>query len=111
MATTAHRRKRPNERWHDVGAAAELARTPLQQIQVHGTRMALSCVDGVFGAIHGTCNHAGGPLGQGTLEGDFVVCPVAPVALPPGRGPRRARLRAGRGAGLSRARARAAACR
>ena len=75
MATTAHRRKRPNERWHDVGAAAELARTPLQQIQVHGTRMALSCVDDVFGAIHGSCNHAGGPLGQGTLEGDYVVCP------------------------------------
>jgi multimeric flavodoxin WrbA/nitrite reductase/ring-hydroxylating ferredoxin subunit len=75
MASTAHRKKRPNERWHDVGAAAELARTPLQQIQVHGTRMALSCVDGVFGAIHGSCNHAGGPLGQGTLEGDFVVCP------------------------------------
>jgi multimeric flavodoxin WrbA/nitrite reductase/ring-hydroxylating ferredoxin subunit len=37
--------------------------------------MALSCVDGVFGAIHGRCNHAGGPLGQGTLEGDYVVCP------------------------------------
>ena len=75
MATTAHRRKRPNERWHDVGAAAELALTPLQQIHVHGTRMALSCANGVFGAIHGSCNHAGGPLGQGTLEGDYVVCP------------------------------------
>ena len=74
-APRAHRKKRPNEHWHDVGDAAELARTPLQQIQVHGTRMALSCADGVFGAIHGTCNHAGGPLGQGTLEGDYVVCP------------------------------------
>jgi multimeric flavodoxin WrbA/nitrite reductase/ring-hydroxylating ferredoxin subunit len=70
-----HRRKRVNEQWHDVGDAAELARTPLQQVQVHGTRMALSCVDGVFGAIHGSCNHAGGPLGQGSLEGDYVVCP------------------------------------
>jgi multimeric flavodoxin WrbA/nitrite reductase/ring-hydroxylating ferredoxin subunit len=72
---TTHRRKRANEQWHDVGDAAELTRTPLQQIQVHGTRMALSCVDGVFGAIHGSCNHAGGPLGQGSLEGDYVVCP------------------------------------
>jgi multimeric flavodoxin WrbA/nitrite reductase/ring-hydroxylating ferredoxin subunit len=71
----AHRAKRANERWHDVGDAAELAHTPLQQIQVHGTRLALSCVKGVFGAIHGSCNHAGGPLGQGSLEGDFVVCP------------------------------------
>jgi multimeric flavodoxin WrbA/nitrite reductase/ring-hydroxylating ferredoxin subunit len=75
MARRTHRRKRPNERWHDVGDAADLAATPLQQIQVHGTKMALSCVDDVFGAIHGSCNHAGGPLGQGTLEGDYVVCP------------------------------------
>jgi nitrite reductase/ring-hydroxylating ferredoxin subunit len=75
MAAKAHRRKRSNERWHDAGSAAELARTPLQQIQLHGTRLALSCVDGVFGAIHGNCNHAGGPLGQGSLEGDYVVCP------------------------------------
>jgi multimeric flavodoxin WrbA/nitrite reductase/ring-hydroxylating ferredoxin subunit len=75
LAQSPHRRRLPNERWHDVGDAAELARIPLQQITVHGTRMALSCVGGVFGAIHGSCNHAGGPLGQGSLEGDFVVCP------------------------------------
>lgn len=74
-ARRTHRKKRPGEQWHDVGAAADLAQTPLQQIQVHGTRLALSCADGVFGAIHGRCNHAGGPLGQGTLEGDYVVCP------------------------------------
>jgi multimeric flavodoxin WrbA/nitrite reductase/ring-hydroxylating ferredoxin subunit len=71
----AHHATRANEQWHDVGDAAELARTPLQQIQVHGTRMALSYAGGVFGAIHGSCNHAGGPLGQGSLEADFVVCP------------------------------------
>ncbi len=75
MARSTHGKKRTRERWHDVGDAAELARTPLQQIQVHGTRMALSCVNSVFGAIHGSCNHAGGPLGQGTLEADYVVCP------------------------------------
>jgi multimeric flavodoxin WrbA/nitrite reductase/ring-hydroxylating ferredoxin subunit len=70
-----HRRKRANEQWHDVGDPDELAGTPLQQILVHGTRIALSYADGVFGALHGSCNHAGGPLGQGSLEGDFVVCP------------------------------------
>jgi multimeric flavodoxin WrbA/nitrite reductase/ring-hydroxylating ferredoxin subunit len=61
--------------WCDVGDAQELAKTPLQQIVVKGVRMALSFRDGVFGAISGTCNHAGGPLGQGTLDDDFVVCP------------------------------------
>jgi multimeric flavodoxin WrbA/nitrite reductase/ring-hydroxylating ferredoxin subunit len=75
MPRKTHRKRRPNERWHDVGPVAELSARPLQQIDVHGTRMALSCVKGVFGAIHGSCNHAGGPLGQGTLEGDYVVCP------------------------------------
>ena len=30
---------------------------------------------GLFRAIHGACNHAGGPLGKGTLDDDFFVCP------------------------------------
>ncbi len=61
--------------WFDVGAADELARAPVNQVLVGNTRVALSHRDGVFGAIHGTCNHVGGPLGKGTLEGDYVVCP------------------------------------
>ena len=61
--------------WFDVGSAEELATTPVRQVMVGSTRVALSYRDGVFGAIHGACNHAGGPLGKGTLEGDYVVCP------------------------------------
>ena len=38
-------------------------------------RIALTHRDGEFGAISGVCNHVGGPLGQGRLDGDFVVCP------------------------------------
>ncbi len=34
-----------------------------------------SCKDGEFSAISGICNHAGGPLGEGKLDGDYVVCP------------------------------------
>jgi len=30
--------------------------------------------NGVFGVISGVCNHAGGPLGQGRLDGNYVVC-------------------------------------
>ena len=63
------------EVWHDVGASEELSQHPVQQVMVGGVRVALSFHNGVFGAIHGACNHAGGPLGKGTLEGDFVVCP------------------------------------
>jgi multimeric flavodoxin WrbA/nitrite reductase/ring-hydroxylating ferredoxin subunit len=61
--------------WHDVGDAAELSKKPLQQVVAGNTRIALSCVDGTFGAVHNACNHVGGPLGQGRLDGDYVVCP------------------------------------
>jgi multimeric flavodoxin WrbA/nitrite reductase/ring-hydroxylating ferredoxin subunit len=61
--------------WHDVGEAAVLATRPLQQVVVGRTKVALSCVGGRFGVIHGVCNHAGGPLGHGTLYGEYVTCP------------------------------------
>ncbi len=61
--------------WIDVGSAEELARKPLQQIVSGRTRIALSYKDGKFGAISGICNHSGGPLGDGTCDGDYVVCP------------------------------------
>ncbi len=61
--------------WMDVGAAEDLAKSPVQQVMVGSTRVALSFHDGVFGAISGVCNHAGGPLGKGSLDGDYVVCP------------------------------------
>ncbi len=60
--------------WHDLGAVAALSTLPLQPLAVGRHRLALSYKDGVFGAIAGTCNHAGGPLGEGTLEGDYAVC-------------------------------------
>ncbi len=53
----------------------DLSRAELQQVTVGRTRVALACKDGVFSALSGVCNHAGGPLGQGRLEGDYVVCP------------------------------------
>ena len=61
--------------WVDIGSVEELSKTPVQQVMVGGTRVALSFRDGVFGAISGACNHAGGPLGKGALDGDYVVCP------------------------------------
>lgn len=32
-------------------------------------------VDGKFYAMRGVCNHAGGPLAEGELEGRIVTCP------------------------------------
>ena len=61
--------------WIDVGAADELKNTPLRPIKAKTTPVALSFKDGKFGAISNACNHVGGPLGEGQLEGEFVVCP------------------------------------
>jgi multimeric flavodoxin WrbA/nitrite reductase/ring-hydroxylating ferredoxin subunit len=65
----------PESRWHDLGPAAALQNPPLRQLRIGNTRIALSFQNGSFGAISGSCNHVGGPLGEGTLDGDFVVCP------------------------------------
>ena len=37
--------------------------------------VAVSYLDGKFGVISNTCNHVGGPLGKGIIEGEMVVCP------------------------------------
>jgi multimeric flavodoxin WrbA/nitrite reductase/ring-hydroxylating ferredoxin subunit len=61
--------------WHDLGPLDSLRQRPLAQVRVGGKTIALSCVGGTFGAVSGACNHAGGPLGDGSLDGDYVVCP------------------------------------
>lgn len=61
--------------WHDLGPVEDLRRQPLRQVTIGRTAIALSYADGRFGAVSGVCNHAAGPLGEGRLDGDFVVCP------------------------------------
>ncbi|MEZ5515277.1 MAG: NAD(P)H-dependent oxidoreductase [Steroidobacteraceae bacterium] len=63
------------EDWVDVGASDVLAQKALQAVRVGRTRIALSFKDGRFGAISNNCNHVGGPLGDGRLDGDYIVCP------------------------------------
>jgi len=63
------------EKWQDVGSAEELAKRTVNPVRIGTTPIALVCRDGVFTAISGACNHVGGPLGEGRLDGDYVVCP------------------------------------
>src|SRR5258707_15604750 len=63
------------ENWVDVGAAAELNATPLRRIKPHDRDIALSFRNEKFGAVSNACNHVGGPLGEGRLDGDFIICP------------------------------------
>ena len=61
--------------WVDVGPIETLSRTPLRHITVSTRDLALSCKDGQFGVVANACNHVGGPLGEGRLDGDYIVCP------------------------------------
>lgn len=61
--------------WQKLGAIEILKLKPLQQLEINRTKIALIYKDSEFTAISGICNHAGGPLGEGRLEGDYVVCP------------------------------------
>lgn len=44
-------------------------------VDVNGTPIALFNDEGTFHAIHNTCKHRGGPLGEGDLSGAIVTCP------------------------------------
>jgi nitrite reductase/ring-hydroxylating ferredoxin subunit/multimeric flavodoxin WrbA len=61
--------------WIDVGAADDFKRAPLREAKLGERLVAISWKDGRFGVISNACNHVGGPLGRGHLEGEFVVCP------------------------------------
>jgi multimeric flavodoxin WrbA/nitrite reductase/ring-hydroxylating ferredoxin subunit len=64
-----------SEHWVDVGDAEQLAKTEIQSLRALNSPIALSCKDGRFGAVSNACNHVGGPLGEGRLDGDFIMCP------------------------------------
>ncbi len=44
-------------------------------VDVNGVWIALFNVEGTYYAIDNTCPHAGGPLGEGHLDGVAVDCP------------------------------------
>ena len=56
-----------------------LAETPkpgaVAEAVVEGVAVCLANVNGELSALDNMCPHRGGPLGQGWLEGELVVCP------------------------------------
>jgi nitrite reductase/ring-hydroxylating ferredoxin subunit/multimeric flavodoxin WrbA len=66
----------PNdENWVDVGHTDEFSTTPVKRVTAMNLELAISHRDGEFGAISNVCNHVGGPLGEGRLDGDYIICP------------------------------------
>jgi nitrite reductase/ring-hydroxylating ferredoxin subunit/multimeric flavodoxin WrbA len=63
------------EEWIDVGSTEELSATPLRRVTAGNREFAVSFKDGRFGVVSNTCNHVGGPLGDGRLDGEYITCP------------------------------------
>ena len=62
-------------RWVDVGAVGDFTAQPLTSAILGSARIVVTHVNGEFGALSGVCNHAGGPLAEGRLDGEYLVCP------------------------------------
>lgn len=60
---------------HRVGKVSEIAPGTTRRVIVDSVEVLLCNVDGKIYAIEDVCTHDGGPLDQGELEGDRVVCP------------------------------------
>lgn len=61
--------------WVDLCGLDELEPGTIGEFFVDGEGIAVANVDGTLYALDNTCPHAGGPLGDGTLEGTTVACP------------------------------------
>jgi nitrite reductase/ring-hydroxylating ferredoxin subunit len=66
------------EEWVAIGKAQELAKRELRQVVAGKTPIAVVFREGRFSALSGTCNHVGGPLGEGTIDGLCDVFGAAP---------------------------------
>lgn len=58
-----------------VAKLSEVAVGGSKIVEVSGKPIALFNVEGQVFALDNTCRHQGGPLGEGTLEGNVVTCP------------------------------------
>ncbi len=61
--------------WHDLGPIEHFTRKPLTSATIGTLKVVVTYQDGAFGVLSGVCNHAGGPLADGRLDGEYVVCP------------------------------------
>lgn len=61
--------------WHDLGPIEHFTRQALTAATIGTLKVVVTHQAGAFGVLSGVCNHAGGPLAEGRLDGEYVVCP------------------------------------
>ena len=70
-----HAFQQPPTDWAPAMRASDLVEGKPQMAECNGTPIFLLKRGDVITAVSDTCSHAGGPLHEGTLEGQVVVCP------------------------------------
>ncbi len=58
-----------------VSKKTDLEPGTCKSVELRDVGLALFNIDGTVYALDNTCPHAGGPLGEGTLEGTHIACP------------------------------------
>ena len=58
-----------------VANVSEIARGEMKLIDLAGDQVVVANVDGTFYAFGNKCTHVGGPLVEGEIDGDTVICP------------------------------------
>ena len=61
--------------WIDLGPVEHFKRHSLTRAKINTTQIVVTYSGGEFGILSGVCNHAGGPLADGKLEGEYITCP------------------------------------
>jgi nitrite reductase (NADH) small subunit len=61
--------------WHRLAAVGDVTPGSAREFTAGERVIALFNVDGTLYALDGICPHAGGPLGEGSLQGSVVTCP------------------------------------
>lgn len=64
-----------DQNWTDIGSVEDLSKSPVSKAKLGKHDVAVSYKDEKFGVVSNVCNHAGGPLGEGKLDGEYVTCP------------------------------------
>jgi multimeric flavodoxin WrbA/nitrite reductase/ring-hydroxylating ferredoxin subunit len=64
-----------DENWLDICSLEEASQAPLRRVRSGNMEFAVSFKDAMVGVVSNACNHVGGPLGEGRLDGDYIVCP------------------------------------
>jgi thiamine pyrophosphate-dependent acetolactate synthase large subunit-like protein/CDGSH-type Zn-finger protein/nitrite reductase/ring-hydroxylating ferredoxin subunit len=61
--------------WYRVAGLDELPEGRVKTVVAGNETLALTHIDGEYGALNNSCSHQGGPLGEGTIENGCLRCP------------------------------------